>query len=301
MTVRPAAGLSRIGLCTADGCFHPLMLESFRGVRQVVLTTTDAAQQAADVALFLEEPGGGERYQHLGTVHLDTVQPENRAGSGAGRPDLVLCVSLEAGRVLTAVVTGPGGRGELRVALQRYSSGDATMRTAARLAGPREVLATGHLDGEPRTGPPAADAWLAAGGDVDAEAVAPVERFVYRCTSVLPLNAPPYDLARIVWLAERADLSRDEAELLRSICRRLSRDPDPARAAFAGAAMRSLDERAAGGAGADANGDDAPAAGARSAFEQRDYHQVLRLLHAARADGPDSGIPDELTDYWLDE
>ena len=255
MTVRPVTGLSRIGLRTADGCFCPLMLESFRGVRQLVLTTTEATQQAADIELFLEEPGGGESYQHLGTVHLDDT-----AATGARRPDLVLRVSLDTGRVLTAVVTGPAGRGELRVALQRYSLGDIRMSTAPDLARVREVMATGYLDGEPRSLPaPAAASWRAAGGRADDDTVMSLPRFVHRCTSTMPVNAVPYDPQRILWLAERAD-----ADVT------------------------------------DADGAEPPAGEVRAAFERRDYGLVQRLLHDTRSDGTDSGIPAELTDYWLD-
>jgi len=314
MTVRPVAGLSRIGLRTADGCFVPLMLDSFRGVRQVVLTTADAEQDAADVELYLEEPGGGAGYRHLGTVHLGTVHLETvhlqeTAAGGAGRPDLVLRVALDAGQVLTATVTGPGGRGSLRVALQRYASGDATLRAPARLAGVREVVAAGHLDGEPHRMEPAATAWLAAGAPAEADAVQPVERFVHRCTSVLPPNAAPDDRARIVWLLERPDLSREEADLLRSVCRRMAGDGDPERAGFARAVMRSVDELAAGRAeehGTAQGGDDMPAtamsaAEVQAAYGRRDYGEVLRLLHAARESGVDPAIPADLTAYWLAE
>ena len=255
MTVRPVTGLSRIGLRTADGCFCPLMLESFRGVRQLVLTTTEATQQAADIELFLEEPGGGERYQHLGTVHLDDT-----AATGAHRPDLVLRVSLDTGRVLTAVVTGPAGRGELRVALQRYSLGDIGMSTTPDLARVREVSATGDLDGEPRSLPaPAAASWRAAGGRADDDTVISLPRFVHRCTSTMPVNAMPHDPERILWLAERADA--DDT---------------------------------------DADGAEPPAGEVRAAFERREYGLVQRLLHDTRSDGTESGIPAELTDYWLD-
>ena len=313
MTVRPVAGRSRIGLRTADGCFVPLMLDSFRGVRQVVLTTADAQQDAADVELYLEEPGGGAGYRHLGTVHL-----QETAAGGAGRPDLVLRVALDAGQVLTATVTGPGGRGSLRVALQRYASGDATLRAPARLAGVREVVDAGHLDGEPHRMEPAATAWLAAGAPAEADAVQPVERFVHRCTSVLPLNAPD-DRARIVWLLERPDLSREEADLLRSVCQRMAGDGDPERAGFARAVMRSVDELAAGAPedrATASGGDDTPAtampaaevpaaevqaAEVQAAYGRRDYGEVLRLLHAARESGVEPAIPADLAAYWLAE
>ncbi len=297
MTVRPAAGLSRIGLRTADGCFFPLMLDSFRGVRQVVLTTADPAQDEADVELFLEEPGGGSGYQHLGTVHVETVHLDT---ADAGRPDLVLRVALDAGRVLTATITGPAVRGDLRVALQRYSAGDATLRTPARLAGVRETIEAGHLDSEPHRMEPAATAWRDAGGPSDADAVQPVERFVHRCTSVLPLNALPEDRARIAWLIERPDLRRDEADLLRSICNRMAGDEDPERAGFARAAMRSVDELAAAG-GHDTPAPDTPASDLQAAYGRRDYDEVLRLLHAAREAGADPGVPADLADYWLAE
>lgn len=298
MTVRPAAGLSRIGLRTADGCFFPLMLESFRGVRQIVLTTVDPAQAAAAVELFLEEPGGGTDYQHLGTVRV-----EDTTTVGPGRPDVVLRVTLNAGRVLTATVTGPAGRGELRVALQRYTPGDATLPAPSRLAGVREVIAAGNLDGEPHRLEPAATAWRDAGAATDADVVQPVERFVHRCTSLLPLNALPGDRARIVWLVERPDLRRDEADLLRSICNRLGDDQDPELAGFARAVMRSVDELAAGAAadsGAAAGGD-TPASEPQAAFERRDYGEVVRLLHAEREHGADPRVPPDLIDYWLDE
>ena len=301
MTVRPAAGLSRIGLRTADGCFFPLMLDSFRGVRQVVLTTADPAQDEADVELFLEEPGGGSGYQHLGTVHVETVHVETvhlEDTADAGRPDLVLRVALDAGGVLTATVTGPAVRGDLRVALQRYSAGDATLRTPARLAGVRETIEAGHLDSEPHRMEPAATAWRDAGGPSDADAVQPVERFVHRCTSVLPLNALPEDRARIAWLIERPGLRRDEADLLRSICNRMAGDEDPERAGFARAAMRSVDELAAAG-GHDTP--DTPAPDLQAAYGRRDYDEVLRLLHAAREAGADPGVPADLADYWLAE
>ena len=300
MTVRPAAGLSRIGVRTADGCFFPLMLDSFRGVRQLVLTTARAGQDAADVELFLEEPGGGAGYQHLGTVHLETGHLEERAAD-AGRPNLVLRVALDAGRVLTATVTGPAARGELRVALQRYTSRDATMRAPAPLAGVRETIAAGHLDGEPHRLDPPATAWRDAGAPADAGAMQPVERFVYRCTSLLPLNATPEDRARIAWLVERPDLRRDEADLLRHLCSRMAGDEDPERAGFARAAMRSVDELAAAKAtdpGATAGGGDTSATEHEDAYARRDYREVLRLLHAAHAAG-DPAIPADLADYWL--
>ena len=298
MTVRPAAGLSRIGLRTADGCFFPLMLDSFRGVRQVVLTTADPAQDEADVELFLEEPGGGAEYQHLGTVHVEGVHLEDTAD--AGRPDLVLRVALDADRVLTATVTGPAVRGDLRVALQRYSAGDATLRTPARLAGVRETIEAGRLDSEPHRMEPAATAWRDAGGPSDADAVQPVERFVHRCTSVLPLNALPEDRARIAWLIERPGLRRDEADLLRSICNRMAGDEDPERAGFARAALRSVDELAAAG-GHDTPAPDTPAPDLQAAYGRRDYDEVLRLLHDAREAGADPGVPADLADYWLAE
>ena len=347
MTVRPAPGVARIGLRTADGCFYPLMSETFRGVRQVVLTTAEAAQRAADVELFREEPGGGERYRHLGTVHLETGA-DDAAPDGAGRPDLVLRVSLDAGGVLHASVTGPAGQGELRAALQDSAAGETALRTAAELAGVRETIAAGLLDGEPRAAAPAATAWRAgagageagAGEDVGAGGAgaggagaggAPVEPFVHRCTSTLPVNAAPYDRERVRWLAERPDLSDAEADLLRSIYRRLERDRDPAHARQAQAARRSLDERTRGrgtagprAAGRHADGADdtgADAAGgassarqaaafarASAAFERREYGAVLRLLHgldldhgAARAAGAGRAIPADLADYWLDD
>lgn len=303
MTVRPAAGPSRIGLRTADGCFFPLMLDSFRGVRQVVLTTADPAQDEADVALFLEEPGGGSGYQHLGTVHVETAHVETvhlADTADAGRPDLVLRVALDAGRVLTATVTGPAVRGDLRVALQRYSASDATLRTPARLAGVRETIEAGRLDSEPHRMEPAATAWRDAGALSDADAVQPVERFVHRCTSVLPLNALPEDRARIAWLIERPGLRRDEADLLRSICNRMAGDEDPERAGFARAAMRSVDELAAAG-GHDTPAPDTPAPDLQAAYGRRDYDEVLRLLHAAREAGADPGVPADLADYWLAE
>ncbi len=293
MTVRPAAGLSRIGVRTADGCFFPLMLDSFRGVRQLVLTTAGTGQDAADVELFLEEPGGGAGYQHLGTVHVETAE--------AGRPDLVLRVALDAGRVLTATVTGPAARGELRVALQRYTSRDVTMRAPAPLAGVRETIAAGHLDSEPHRLEPAATAWLDAGAPAGADAMQPVERFVHRCTSVLPLNATPDDRARIAWLVERPGLRRDEADLLRRLCSRMAGDEDPERAGFARAAMRSVDELAADRAadqGAAGGARHAPATEHEDAYARRDYGEVLRLLHAARVAG-DPAIPADLADYWL--
>ena len=303
MTVRPAAGPSRIGLRTADGCFFPLMLDSFRGVRQVVLTTADPAQDEADVALFLEEPGGGSGYQHLGTVHVETAHVETvhlEDTADAGRPDLVLRVALDAGRVLTATVTGPAVRGDLQVALQRYSASDATLRTPARLAGVRETIEAGRLDSEPHRMEPAATAWRDAGGPSDADAVQPVERFVHRCTSVLPLNALPEDRARIAWLIERPGLRRDEADLLRSICNRMAGDEAPERAGFARAAMRSVDELAAAG-GHDTPAPDTRAPDLQAAYGRRDYDEVLRLLHDAREAGADPGVPADLADYWLAE
>lgn len=312
MTVRTAAGLSRIGVRTADGCFFPLMLDSFRGVRQLVLTTAGAGQDAADVELFLEEPGGGAGYQHLGTVHVQTRHVETRhvetrrveteeGAADAGRPDLVLRVALDAGRVLTATVTGPAARGELRVALQRYTSRDVTMRAPAPLAGVRETIAAGHLDSEPHRLEPPATAWRDAGAPAGAGAMQPVERFVHRCTSVLPLNATPDDRARIAWLVERPGLRREEADLLRHLCGRMAGDEDPERAGFARAAMRSVDELAAGRAaapGAAGGGGDPPATEHEDAYARRDYGEVLRLLHAARAAG-DPAIPADLADYWL--
>ena len=300
MTVRPAAGLSRIGVRTADGCFFPLMLDSFRGVRQLVLTTAGTGQDAADVELFLEEPGGGAGYQHLGTVHVEAGHTEEGAAD-AGRPDLVLRVALDAGRVLTATVTGPAARGELRVALQRYTSRDVTMRAPAPLAGVRETIAAGHLDSEPHRLEPPATAWRDAGAPAGAGAMQPVERFVHRCTSVLPLNATPDDRARIAWLVDRPGLRREEADLLRHLCSRMAGDEDPERAGFARAAMRSVDELAADRAadqGAAGGGRDAPATEHEDAYARRDYGEVLRLLHAARVAG-DPAIPADLADYWL--
>ena len=308
MTIRPAAGRSRIGLRTADGCFFPLMLDSFRGVRQVVLTTADPAQDAADVELFLEEPGGGAGYQRLGAVHVETVQVETvhmeSRAAGARRPDLVLRVALDAGRVLTATVTGPAARGDLRVSLQRYSSSDATLRTPARLAGVRVTIEAGHLESEPHRMAPAATAWRDAGAPAGADAVQPVERFVHRCTSVLPVNATPDDRARIAWLVERPGLRRDEADLLRSICNRMAGGEDPERAGFARAVMRSVDELTAGAAadpGAAGGGEDDSSADLQAAYGRRDYGEVVRLLHAARSAGADPGVPAERADYWLDE
>ncbi len=305
MTVRPAAGLSRIGVRTADGCFFPLMLDNFRGVRQLVLTTAGTGQDAADVELFLEEPGGGAGYQRLGTVHVETGHTEaghiEEGAAEAGRPDLVLRVALDAGRVLTATVTGPAARGALRVALQRYTSRDVTMRAPAPLAGVRETIAAGHLDSEPHRLEPAATAWRDAGAPTDADAMQPVERFVHRCTSVLPLNATPDDRARIVWLIERPGLRRDEADLLRHLCSRMAGDEDPERAGFARAAMRSVDELAADSAadqGTAGGARHAPATEHEDAYARRDYGEVLRLLHAARVAG-DPAIPAELADYWL--
>lgn len=307
MTVRTAAGLSRIGVRTADGCFFPLMLDSFRGVRQLVLTTAGAGQDAADVELFLEEPGGGAGYQHLGTVHVETRHVETRhveteeGAADAGRPDLVLRVALDAGRVLTATVTGPAARGELRVALQRYTSRDVTMRAPAPLAGVRETIAAGHLDSEPHRLEPPATAWRDAGATAGAGAMQPVERFVHRCTSVLPLNATPDDRTRIAWLVERPGLRREEADLLRHLCGRMAGDEDPERAGFARAAMRSVDELTADGAadtGTAGGGGDAPATEHEDAYARRDYGEVLRLLHAARAAG-DPAVPADLADYWL--
>lgn len=319
MTVRPAPEMSRIGLRTADGCFYPLLPETFRGVRQVVLTTAEAAQRAADIELFQEAPGGVERYRHLGTVHLETGHLETGQPDGAGRPDLVLRVSLDAGGVLHASVTGPAGQGELRAALQRSAPGDTALRTAPELAGVRETIAAGLLDGAPRAAAPAATAWRDAGGASggDADGVTPVEPFVHRCTSALPVNAAPYDRERVRWLAERPDLSDAEVDLLRSIYRRLEQDRDPARARQAQAALRSLDARtrerdtvgpdAADTEAEDTEAEDTEAAGGESparqvpaAFERREYGEVLRLLHAARAAGAGRAIPADLADYWLD-
>ncbi len=317
MTIRPAPGVSRIGLRTADGCFYPLMPETFRGVRQVVLTTAGAGQRAADVELFREEPGGGERYQRLGAIRVNAAQ------DGGGRPDLVLRVSLEAGGVLRAGVTGPAGEGgadELRVELQRFTAGEAALRAAPELAGVREAIAAGLPDDEPPAVAPAATAWRDAeeredGGGAPGAIGTPVEPFVHRCTSALPVNAAPYHRERVRWLAERSDLSGAEVDLLRSIYRRLAQDRDPARAAEAQAALRALHERTREGDGAgpaatvgdprspeppnrDApNGDtpepDAAATGAgdsgaaagaaRAAFERREYGEVLRLVHGARS------------------
>jgi hypothetical protein len=133
--------------------------------------------------------------------------------------------------------------------------------------------------------------------------VRPVERFVHRCTSALPLNALPDDRARIVWLIERPDLRRDEADLLRSICDRLGDSQDPELAGFARAAIRSVDELAAHPAAASgpAAGGDTPAAEVRAAYGRRDYGEVMRLLHAERGDGADPRVPPELADYWLDD
>ena len=356
MTVRPAPGVSRIGLRTADGCFYPLMPETFRGVRQVVLTTAGAGQRAADVELFLEEPGGGERCQRLGAIRVNAAQ------DGGGRPDLVLRVSLEAGGVLRAGVTGPAGQGdpggeggadELRVELQRFTAGDAALRTAPGLAGVREAIAAGLPDDEPPAAAPAATAWRDAeeredGGGAPGANGTPVEPFVHGCTSALPVNAAPHHRERVRWLAERPDLSGAEVDLLRSTYRRLAQDRDPARAAEAHAALRALDQRTreADGAGpaagpatpagdplsleppspdaprrespecdsaaAGASDSGAAAGAARSAFDRREYGEVLRLVHGARsrngarsqdagrAPGADGAIPADLADYWLD-
>ena len=135
----------------------------------------------------------------------------------------------------------------------------------------------------------------------DAGAMQPVERFVHRCTSVLPLNATPDDRARIAWLVERPGLRREEADLLRHLCSRMAGDEDPERAGFARAAMRSVDELDAGRAadqGAAGGGRDAPATEHEDAYARRDYGEVLRLLHAARDSG-DPAIPADLADYWL--
>lgn len=332
MTVRPAPGVSRIGLRTADGCFYPLMPETFRGVRQVVLTTAGAGQRSADVELFLEEPGGGERYQRLGAIRVNAAQ------DGGERPDLVLRVSLEAGGALRAGVTGPAGEGEadeLRVELQRFTAGEAALRTAPGLAGVREAIAAGLPDDEPPAAAPAATAWRDAeereddGGAPGANGT-PIETFVHRCTSALPVNAAPYHRERIRWLAERPDLSGAEVDLLRSTYRRLAQDRDPARAAEAQAALRVPDQRTREGAGPAASagdplspeppnpdapngdtpepdaaatnaGDSGTAAGAaRAAFERREYGEVLRLVRSTRAPGADAAIPADVADYWLD-
>ena len=330
MTVRPAPGVSRIGLRTADGCFYPLMPTTFRGVREVVLTTAGPAQRAADVELFLEEPGGGERCQHLGTIRVD-APPD-----GGGRPDLVLRVSLEAGGVLRAGVSGPAGPAgadDLRVSVQGFSAGDAALRTAPGLAGVRETIAAGLLDdrppaGAPPAGAPAAAAWRDAerdaeertdGGDPPGGAGTPVEPFVHRCTSALPVNAAPYHRERIRWLADRPDLSGAEVDLLRSVYRRLAQDRDPARADEAQAALRALDQRTQERAGPGAAGPGAPsseppspaleaadaadpdaAQAARAAFERREYGEVVRLLHLDRAAGGAGAIPADVAGYWLD-
>ena len=359
MTVRPVPGVSRIGLRTADGCFYPLMPETFRGVRQVVLTTAGAGQRAADVELFREEPGGGERYQRLGAIRVNAAQ------DGGGRPDLVLRVSLEAGGVLRAGVTGPagpagqggpggeggpaggapageGGTDELRVELQRFTAGEAALRAAPELAGVREAIAAGLPDDEPPAAAPAATAWRDAeeredGGGAPGANGTPVEPFVHRCTSALPVNVAPYHRERIRWLAERPDLSGAEVDLLRSIYRRLAQDRDPARAAEAQAALRALHERTREGDGAgpaatagdprspeppnrDAPNGDTPepdaaatdagdsgtaAGAARAAFDRREYGEVLRLVHGARSrngtrtPGADAAIPADVADYWL--
>ena len=300
MTVRPVAGLSRIGLRTADGCFCPLMLESFRGVRQLTLTTTSPEQEATEVELFLEEPGGGDRYHPLGTVRIDAT-----AAAGPDRPDLLLRVGLDTGRVLTAVLTGPRGRGELRVALQRYSAGDTEMRQAPALRDARALFAAGHLDEAPRGGAPTT---AAAALSHAADPEEPIELFVHRCTSTAPLNAIPYDLPHIRWLAERDDLRGEEVALLRSIYGRLAQDRDPERARFAAAGVRALDERDAAGpqaAGPQAAGDDPVTGEARSAFDRREYRQTLRLLGAVRGAGRAAGTASAeqvaLIDYWLRE
>ena len=328
MTVRPAPGVSRIGLRTADGCFYPLMPTTFRGVREVVLTTAGPAQRAAEVELFLEEPGGGERCQHLGTIRVD-APPD-----GGGRPDLVLRVSLEAGGVLRAGVTGPAGPAgadDLRVSVQGFSAGDAALRTAPGLAGVRETIAAGLLDDEPPAAAPAAAEWRDAeertdGGDPPGGAGTPIEPFVHRCTSALPVNAAPYHRERIRWLADRPDLSGAEVDLLRSVYRRLAQDRDPARADEAQAALRALDQRTQerDGTGSDAAGPGAPssesspeppssepiaadaadpdaaAQAARAAFERREYGEVVRLLHLDRAAGGAGAIPADVAGYWLD-
>lgn len=347
MTVRPAPGVSRIGLRTADGCFYPLMPETFRGVRQVVLTTAGAGQRSADVELFLEEPGGGERYHPLGAIRVNAAQ------DGGERPDLVLRVSLEAGGVLRAGVTGPagpagqegpggeGGADELRVELQRFTAGEAALRTAPELAGVREAIAAGLPDDEPPAAAPAATAWRGAeeredGGETPGANGTPIEPFVHRCTSALPVNAAPHHRERVRWLAERPDLSGAEVGLLRSIYRRLAQDRDPARAAEAQAALRALDQRTRDGDGAGpaassampaddalsteppnpdapnggtpepdaaatgASDSGAAAGAAQAAFERREYGEVLRLVHGTRAPGADGAIPADLADYWLD-
>ena len=117
----------------------------------------------------------------------------------------------------------------------------------------------------------------------------------------MPVNTLPYDPARILWLAERADLSWAEAELIRSVCLRLADDPDPARADVARVATHRLEERSADGRdehNTDKLDNDRPSG---TAFLRRDYGQVLRLLHAARQTSAASGIPAELANYWLEK
>ena len=296
MTARSVPGVSRIGIRTADGCFYPLMLESFRGVRELVLTTTNSEQKTVDVDFFMEEPGGGDRYQHLGTVRLHNTE------FGGSRPDLVLRVSLAAGHVLTAVLTGPAGQGNLRVALQRYSFGKFLMRIGPDLPRTLETVAAGLLDGEPRKFPaPAAAAWRAAGGRIDDERATSLARFVHRSISTMPINALPYDPARILWLAQRADLNKDEAELVRSVCRHLINDPDSAGANVTDAVIKSAVQHA------DENREEpeilepSSSLPVREAFLQRDYGRVLRLLNSTHQTSPTPGITSEITNYWLDE
>jgi len=292
MTVRPVAGLSRIGLRTADGCFFPLILESFRGVRQLTLTTTSPEQNAAQAELFLEEPGGGNHYHHLGTVHIDDTTVVSPS-----RPDLLLRVGLDTGRVLTAILSGPSGRGELRVALQRYAAGDTAMRTAPVLRDARSLVAAGHLTQASGGGESLTTAEALRHGSHREE---PIELFVHCTTSTMPLNTTPYDLPRILQLAERDDLHPNEVELLRSIYRRLAQDRDPDRTCFAAAGMRSLDQRPVARVLAAADNDQVTAK-ARAAFDRRAYAQTLLLLQEVHAAGTASAEKAALIDYWLHE
>lgn len=288
MTVRPVVGLSRIGLRTADDCFFPLMLESFRGVRRFILTTTSYKQEAAAVELFLEQPGGGNRYHYLGAMRIDDVP-----SVGLSRPDLRLQVALDTGRVLTAVLVGPRGSSKLRVALTRYCGGDTEMPSLPALMDVRVVVAAGHLDEMSRPGAPDAAAALSR----DTALGAPIELFVHRSTSTTPINAEPNNLPRIRWLTERDDLRLSEVNLLHSIYRSLAQSRDPQRTRFAAAGMRSLNDRYTV-RGTEPT-EDPVIRKAQEAFSGREYGKTMTLLRAAREKSILSATRAELIDYWL--
>ena len=288
MKVGAVVGLSRIGLRTADGCFFPVMLESFRGMKQIILTTVSSQQVAVSVELFLEEPGGGKHYNYLGSLRIDNI-----VAGDLRRPDLVLRVGIDADRVLTAVLKGPEGSSDLRVLLKRYSSGDCQMHREPGLMDPRTLITAGHLEETPLAGVPDAATALSQGSRQGE----PIELFVHRSTSVLPLNVEPYDLPRINCFTDRVDLIQSELEALRSIYGRLAQEQDPEQSHIGAAGLRSLKDRKVVES---PDSDESPSAPhVQSAFDKGEYGDMVRLLQPARDAGLASETEREVIDYWF--